>query len=82
MGCRAEHLDGVFGDTADFADLAEFLTDLGLRIVYDSQAGAAVVSLNPVQGAVNHHGREAVVVNERVRGGSWTLTPITTRWAL
>ena len=38
----AEHLDEVFGDTADFADLAEFLIDLGLGIDYDSQTGTAV----------------------------------------
>lgn len=78
----ADNLDNVFDADADFADLAEFLTNLGLRIVYDSQTGAAVASLNLTGEAANPHDGGVVGVNGGVRGGTCTLTPITTKWVL
>jgi hypothetical protein len=66
----ADHLDDVFGDDADFGDLGEFLTEVGLHIVYGSQSGAAVASLDLSGEAANPHSPEAVGVNAGVRGGT------------
>jgi DNA invertase Pin-like site-specific DNA recombinase len=66
----ADHLDEVFGDGADFADLSAFLTALGLRIVYDSQTGVALASLDLAGQTANPHGGVAVGVNGGVRGGT------------
>lgn len=78
----AEHFDEVFADEADFKVLNEFLTDVGLRIVVDAQSAVAVASLGLRGEATNPHGGEAVGVSGGVRGGTWSLTPITSTWAI
>jgi hypothetical protein len=71
--------DKVFGDNADPQDLNDFFRAIGLRITFDPEASCAQVEASFQQpDEAPNQPSDLLGVSERVRGGTWTLTPIST----